>query len=204
MRSGNAPIYSTPFGNILESTGDVNNNITYAGYQYDPETEIIENGKVVQTGLYYLNSRMYDPNIARFLQEDTYRGSIHDLLSLNLYSYGANNPDYLFNELEKRGKRNSMFSLQDVVLDMIDTFRKGDKEHYSNEVLTEKVQEHKITKEYVKSIKEIVTEEVQKHGHRFGFNEWFMLQHYDGYGEKYKPFITVMQFDVEFSGRINK
>ena len=76
----------------------------------------------------------------------------------------ANNPDYLFDELEERGKRNSIFSLQDVVLDMIDTFRKGNKEHYSNEVLTEKVQEHKITKEYVKSIKEIVTEEVQKHG----------------------------------------
>ena len=81
MRSGNAPIYSTPFGNILESTGNVNNNITYAGYQYDEET-----------GLYYLNARMYDPKIARFLQEDTYRGDPNDPLSLNLYAYTANNP----------------------------------------------------------------------------------------------------------------
>ena len=76
-----ATYYYDAFGNILESTGDVNNNITYAGYQYDEET-----------GLYYLNARMYDPKIARFLQEDTYRGDPMDPLSLNLYAYGHNNP----------------------------------------------------------------------------------------------------------------
>ncbi len=395
-----ATYYYDPFGNILESTGSVNNNITYAGYQYDEET-----------GLYYLNARMYDPKIARFLQEDTYRGDPNDPLSLNLYAYcaynpivyydptghwideieeryayeywkledyerlvllgrewhilnqlyisygsekylelrnkrheeanlirdkyknvvivfqsqrkkglnsdgtiaddlkfndfsreqlldlsssfeeqlkNASNPDYLFKKLEKRGKTNSMFSLEKVVLDMIDTFRKGDKEQYSNEVLTKKVKKHKRTKEYIKSIKKIVIEELQKHGgdvtkinyeegtkyhkkiqdnvtqpyfntmrnkatgltmaindtwsnnviireyefdgetfkgilqfniydnfgldspdiekhgQRSGFREWFMLQHYDGYEGKYKPFITVIQFDVEFSGRINK
>ncbi len=51
-----ATYYYDAFGNILESTGEVNNNIRYAGYQYDEET-----------GLYYLNARMYDPMIARFL-----------------------------------------------------------------------------------------------------------------------------------------
>ncbi|WP_207654793.1 glycohydrolase toxin TNT-related protein [Acetivibrio saccincola] len=76
-----ATYYYDAFGNILESTGDVNNNITYAGYQYDEET-----------GLYYLNARMYDPKIARFLQEDTYRGDPMDPLNLNLYAYGHNNP----------------------------------------------------------------------------------------------------------------
>ncbi len=35
---------------------------------------------------------MYDPKIARFLQEDTYRGNSNDPLSLNLYTYCANNP----------------------------------------------------------------------------------------------------------------
>lgn len=65
----------------MESTGDVNNNITYAGYQWDEET-----------GLYYLNARMYDPKVARFLQEDTYRGNIRDPLSLNLYTYCNNEP----------------------------------------------------------------------------------------------------------------
>lgn len=53
----------------------------YTGYFYDAET-----------GLYYLNSRMYDPTTARFLQEDTYTGEIDDPLSLNLYTYCANNP----------------------------------------------------------------------------------------------------------------
>ena len=76
-----AAYYYDAFGNILEQTGNVDNNITYAGYQYDTET-----------GLYYLNARMYDPKIARFLQEDTYRGELDDPLSLNLYTYCSNNP----------------------------------------------------------------------------------------------------------------
>ena len=33
-----ATYYYDAFGNILESTGDVDNNINYAGYQYDEET----------------------------------------------------------------------------------------------------------------------------------------------------------------------
>ncbi|TYQ15990.1 UNVERIFIED_CONTAM: RHS repeat-associated protein [Acetivibrio alkalicellulosi] len=76
-----ATYYYDAFGNILDQTGNVNNNITYAGYQWDKET-----------GLYYLNARMYDPKIARFLQEDTYRGDPRDPLSLNLYSYCHNEP----------------------------------------------------------------------------------------------------------------
>ena len=73
--------YYDAFGNVISRTGTVNNSILYAGYQYDAET-----------GLYYLNARMYDPVTARFLQEDTYRGNPNDPLSLNLYTYCANNP----------------------------------------------------------------------------------------------------------------
>lgn len=73
--------YYDAFGNIEETTGTVDNPFTYAGYQYDKET-----------GLYYLNSRMYDPKIARFMQEDSYRGDFNDPLSLNLYSYCHNEP----------------------------------------------------------------------------------------------------------------
>jgi RHS repeat-associated protein len=57
------------------------NNIKYAGYIYDAET-----------GLYYLNARFYDPETARFIQQDSYSGDILDPLSLNLYTYGHNNP----------------------------------------------------------------------------------------------------------------
>ena len=76
-----ATYYYDAFGNITEQTGDVNNNITYAGYQYDKETD-----------LYYLNARYYDSKTARFLSEDTYTGNTNDPLSLNLYTYCLNNP----------------------------------------------------------------------------------------------------------------
>ena len=57
------------------------NDIKYAGYFYDAET-----------GLYYLNARFYDPETARFIQQDSYSGNILDPLSLNLYTYAQNNP----------------------------------------------------------------------------------------------------------------
>ena len=76
-----ASYYYDAFGEIVESSGEADNPIRYAGYQYDEAT-----------GLYYLNARMYDPTVARFLQEDTYTGDVKDPLSLNLYTYCANNP----------------------------------------------------------------------------------------------------------------
>jgi len=76
-----ATYYYDAFGNILEQTGTFNNNITYAGYQYDQESN-----------LYYLNSRYYDPVTARFLSEDTYGGDPNDPLSLNRYTYCHNEP----------------------------------------------------------------------------------------------------------------
>jgi RHS repeat-associated protein len=76
-----ATYYYDPFGNIISITGTVSNSIRYAGYQYDDET-----------GFYYLNARMYDPKVARFLQEDTVTGNPNDPLSLNLYTYVRNNP----------------------------------------------------------------------------------------------------------------
>jgi hypothetical protein len=54
---------------------------------------------------------MYDPVIARFLQEDSYRGDINDPLSLNLYSYVKNEPlmyddptGHFFEKLWSKGK----------------------------------------------------------------------------------------------------
>ena len=69
------------FGTLVEVTGDADNCITYAGYQYDKES-----------GLYYLNARYYDSTTARFLTEDTYAGKANDPLSLHRYTYCANNP----------------------------------------------------------------------------------------------------------------
>jgi RHS repeat-associated protein len=70
------------FGNIINETGEANNNIKYAGYQYDDES-----------GLYYLNARYYDNDSARFITEDDPKYSNNnDPLSLNLYTYCNNNP----------------------------------------------------------------------------------------------------------------
>ena len=76
-----ASYYYDAFGKLTETTGQANNPFRYAGYQYDEENE-----------LYYLNSRHYAPDIARFMQEDTYLGDQADPLSLNLYTYCGNNP----------------------------------------------------------------------------------------------------------------
>ena len=73
--------YYDAFGNILEQTGAISNPFRYAGYMFDDDT-----------GNYFLNARYYDPKIARFLSEDTYRGDITDPLSLNIYTYCHNNP----------------------------------------------------------------------------------------------------------------
>ena len=73
--------YYDEFGNPVQNNSNVDNPFLYSGYQYDKET-----------GVYYLNARMYDPVTARFLQEDTYKGDIKDPLSLNLYTYCRNNP----------------------------------------------------------------------------------------------------------------
>ena len=43
-------------------------------YRYDNET-----------GLYYLQSRYYNPVIASFISEDTYRAELEEPLSLNRY-----------------------------------------------------------------------------------------------------------------------
>jgi RHS repeat-associated protein len=91
-----ATYYYDAFGNITESTGAAKdkNSILYSGYQYDSET-----------GLYYLNARMYDPKIARFLQEDTYTGNPNDPLSLNLYTYVKNNPLIYYDPTGHNGEK---------------------------------------------------------------------------------------------------
>ena len=69
------------FGNVTVATGSVANSYLYAGYQFDDET-----------GMYYLNSRYYDPIVARFISADSYLGQAGDPLSLNLYTYCCNEP----------------------------------------------------------------------------------------------------------------
>ncbi|AJQ29481.1 RHS repeat-associated core domain-containing protein [Pelosinus fermentans] len=64
------------WGNAVVCEEQVENRYRYTGQQYDPVTQ-----------QYYLRARYYNPVIARFTQEDIYRGD-----GLNLYAYCANNP----------------------------------------------------------------------------------------------------------------
>jgi len=57
------------------------NPYTYRGYRYD-----------YRIGLYYLNSRFYNPQIGRFINSDGLLGETGDILSTNMYAYCANNP----------------------------------------------------------------------------------------------------------------
>ncbi|QAT48630.1 RHS repeat-associated core domain-containing protein [Caproiciproducens sp. NJN-50] len=78
------------WGKLLSVTGDeadtigVQNPFRYRGYYYDSET-----------GLYYLNSRYYDPETGRFINADdvSVLGATQgDVLGANLFAYCGNNP----------------------------------------------------------------------------------------------------------------
>ena len=64
------------WGNLTLEEEQVSNRLKYTGEQFDAITQ-----------QYYLCARFYNPALARFIQEDTYRGD-----GLNLYVYCANNP----------------------------------------------------------------------------------------------------------------
>ena len=57
------------------------NPFRYRGYYYDTET-----------GLYYLQSRYYNPQWGRFLNADVYVNANGDLIGFNMYAYCSNNP----------------------------------------------------------------------------------------------------------------
>jgi RHS repeat-associated protein len=69
------------WGNIVNKTESIPNEFTYAGEIFDEET-----------GLYYLRARYYNPSVGRFISEDSYEGQLDNPLTLNLYTYTANNP----------------------------------------------------------------------------------------------------------------
>ncbi|WP_169009425.1 RHS repeat-associated core domain-containing protein [Faecalispora jeddahensis] len=75
------------WGKLIETTGSEANLIgklnpfLYRGYYYDAET-----------GLYYLNSRYYDPVTGRFLNADGLLNDTASILDVNLLCYCYNDP----------------------------------------------------------------------------------------------------------------
>jgi RHS repeat-associated protein len=69
------------FGNLLNRTGDTENNYLYCGEQFDSTT-----------GLYYLRARYMNPSTGTFISMDSYQGSAYDPVSLHKYLYANANP----------------------------------------------------------------------------------------------------------------
>ena len=73
------------FGDTKESDGTKDNgfknDVKFSGAVHD-----------ASSGLYYMNSRFYNPNTGRFLTQDTYSGNAYEPWTQHLYSYCSNNP----------------------------------------------------------------------------------------------------------------
>ena len=75
------------WGNPLTTTGSLaatlgaQNPLRYRGYVYD-----------TGTGLYYLQSRYYNPGWGRFINADNQVSAGSDLIGMNLFAYCENNP----------------------------------------------------------------------------------------------------------------
>jgi RHS repeat-associated protein len=75
------------WGNIIEVIDNSSFNLseintyTYRGYKYDKEIN-----------MYYLNSRLYNPQTHRFLNSDGLLGQQGNILGHNMYAYTQNNP----------------------------------------------------------------------------------------------------------------
>ena len=78
-----AHYYYDAWGKILACDGAVAelNPLRYRGYVYDQET-----------GFYYLQSRYYDPAVARFLNADSYISTGDGVQGNNMFAYCNNNP----------------------------------------------------------------------------------------------------------------
>ena len=75
------------WGNLLSTTGTMattlgeQNPLRYRGYVYDTET-----------GLYYLQSRYYNPTWGRFINADAYASTGQGIIGNNMFAYCGNNP----------------------------------------------------------------------------------------------------------------
>ena len=70
--------------------------------------------KDVETGLYYLNSRYYNPEMGRFINADGLIGQTGEILSHNMYAYTSNNP------VMRTDSTGMWFGLDDIFTGLVD------------------------------------------------------------------------------------
>ena len=96
------------WGNLLVTTGaqaetlGVLNPLRYRGYVYDTET-----------GLYYLQTRYYNPEWGRFINADGYTSTGQGLLGNNMFAYCLNNPVLLYDPSGAVPRISSQFYFSD-------------------------------------------------------------------------------------------
>ncbi len=94
-----APLSVT--GTAADTIGQLN-PFRYRSYYYDNET-----------GLYYLNSRYYDPETYRFLNADGLLSTGQGVLGYNMYAYCMNNPA---NRIDSNGDWSILLGILAVVV----------------------------------------------------------------------------------------
>jgi RHS repeat-associated protein len=70
-------------------------------------------------GLYQMGARYYNPNIGRFITQDTYRGNIYEPWTQNLYTYCNNNP---VNYVDPTGHFPSLSSIGNSICNALNNF----------------------------------------------------------------------------------
>jgi RHS repeat-associated protein len=76
-------IFYDAWGNERERIGASANNFTFTGHELDEET-----------GLIYAKARFYDPDIGRFLTQDSFLGDASNAPSLHRYQYAHSRPTF--------------------------------------------------------------------------------------------------------------
>ncbi|QSX06731.1 hypothetical protein JYG23_04605 [Sedimentibacter sp. zth1] len=122
------------FGNIQTGITSPYNLRGYTGHLYDDKASLV-----------YMNARWYNPNVGRFMTEDTYRGNISNPQSLNQYAYALNNPvnyvdptGHLAEYTEDQIKNMSRDELDDKLKEMSDIWFEDEDEFLETGKYTEK------------------------------------------------------------------
>ena len=133
------------WGKVLNVTGSMASTLgtiqpfRYRGYVYDVETE-----------LYYLRSRYYNPELNRFINTDAQIGTIH--LSDNIYNYCHNNPTNLCDKNGYSWFDDAITWIKDTIIKPTSDFISGVVESYQQTQLTKA----KLTRAAAKSVNDSI------------------------------------------------
>ena len=99
------------WGKLISTTGTLattlgaDNPFRYRGYYYDTET-----------GLYYLTTRYYDPEVCRFISADVYMSTGQGVLGGNMWAYCGNNPVAMVDSNGQETNWNTLFGGIELLL----------------------------------------------------------------------------------------